>query len=143
MKVDGANPLRSNATRRKAGGGGGDGSFAGFLGGGEAAEETRQSAAPARAAATDALLALQEVPAADERRARHARARERADAILDSLEALRRDILLGEVPADRLKSVAERVRAVREQVDDPRLDSVLDEIDLRAQVELAKRGIAL
>jgi len=141
MKVDGPNPLRSSASRRKAGGTAGDGTFAGLLGPAGEASDDAPAKAPARASAADALLALQEVPTPDEREARRRRGRERADAILDSLEALRRDLLLGQIPADRLAALAERVRAVREVVDDPRLDSVLDEVDLRARVELAKRGV--
>lgn len=44
----------------------------------------------------------------------------------------------------RLEALAQLIRAKREQVDDPRLDEILGEIELRAAVELAKldRGLS-
>jgi hypothetical protein len=49
-------------------------------------------------------------------------------------------LLLGTIPASRLESLAQQIRAKREQVSDPRLDQILDDIELRAAVELAKLG---
>jgi len=84
-----------------------------------------------------AVLAVQESPDQLTRRARR-RAQERADEILDHLDEIRIGLLLGTIPASRLAGLASLVRAKREQVDDPRLDQILDEIELRAAVELAK-----
>ena len=86
-----------------------------------------------------AVLAVQESPDQMARRARQ-RARERAGNVLDQLEEIRLGLLLGTIPASRLEGLAQLVRAKREQVSDPRLDELLDEIELRAAVELAKLG---
>jgi len=83
------------------------------------------------------VLALQGAPDSTERRARQ-RAVERGDAMLDDLEEIRLGLLLGTIPRSRLEQLAQLVRARREQVDDPKLTAILDEIELRAAVELAK-----
>ena len=83
------------------------------------------------------ILALQGAPDSTERRARQ-RAVQRADAMLDDLEQIRLGLLLGAIPRARLEQLAQLVRARREQVDDPKLIAILDEIELRAAVELAK-----
>src|SRR5262245_609062 len=83
------------------------------------------------------VLALQEAPDSTERRARQ-RAIQRGDAMLDDLEEIRLGLLLGSIPRARLEQLAQMVRARREQVDDPKLTAILDEIELRAAVELAK-----
>jgi len=83
------------------------------------------------------VLALQGAPDSTERRARQ-RAIQRGDAMLDDLEEIRLGLLLGAIPRARLEQLAQLVRARREQVDDPKLMAILDEIELRAAVELAK-----
>jgi hypothetical protein len=83
------------------------------------------------------ILALQGAPDSTERRARQ-RAIQRGDAMLDDLEQIRLGLLLGSIPRARLEQLAQLVRARREQVDDPKLMAILDEIELRAAVELAK-----
>ncbi|MEM9899464.1 MAG: flagellar assembly protein FliX, partial [Pseudomonadota bacterium] len=60
--------------------------------------------------------------------------------ILDELERMRLDLLMGEVPVSRLQQIAGLVARTRDRVADDRLASVLDDVDLRARVELAKLG---
>jgi hypothetical protein len=139
MKVDGPNPVRGPAPARPSRAASGSG-FADVLGGtGGAAAETRKASGPAPVGGLDALLAVQEV---DDRAARRRQATRRGEAILDQLEGLRRDLLMGVVPKDRLLAIARQVQNQRAQLDDPLLVAVLDEIDLRAQVELAKLGLS-
>ncbi|MBA5779307.1 flagellar assembly protein FliX [Stappia sp. F7233] len=102
--------------------------------------ETPASASTAAAASfggIDALLALQEVedPLAERKRAaRHGR------DLLDTLDQLKADLLAGRVAPDRLERLAAQLSR-RKPGDDPYLEAILDEIDLRARVELAKLGI--
>lgn len=86
-------------------------------------------------AAVDALLALQEVPNATDGRSRGLK---RAEALLAGLDEIRQGLLIGVIPKDRLQGLVHAVRDKREATDDPRLNAVLDEIELRAAVELAK-----
>jgi len=83
------------------------------------------------------VLALQGAPDSTERRARQ-KAIERGSTMLDKLEEIRLGLLLGTIPLGRLEQLAHLVRAQREQVNDPQLTAILDEIELRAAVELAK-----
>lgn len=85
----------------------------------------------------DAVLALQSVPDALSGRRR---AVKRAENMLDVLEDLKIDLLGGNVPQTRLDCLIGFVNAQRDKVNDPKLDEILDEIELRAKVELAKFG---
>lgn len=85
----------------------------------------------------DAVLAAQSVDATDPD-GRRRRSVQRGERILDLLENVRRGLLIGAIPKDQLADLAQVVREKREAGVDPRLAAVLDEIELRAQVELAK-----
>jgi len=89
------------------------------------------------AARIDALLAAQETSDATSEEARH-RASQRAGLILDQLELLRMGMLTGVIPVQHLKELSRVVSSHRDYIMDPALMGVLDDIDLRAQVELAK-----
>ncbi len=138
MKIQGPDPLRKPAastdkTRRS----GDDGGFARELAGlEEAAAQAGTVAGTAPAGALDALLAVQQ--AADDGEGNRRQAGARAHDLLDRLDELRRFILAGRVPRHHLEALAQAAATARPQVSDPRLGEVLDEIDLRAQVELAK-----
>jgi hypothetical protein len=83
------------------------------------------------------VLAVQESPDATKGRAKQ-RAKDRGLKMLDFLEEIRIGLLMGAIPRERLEQLAQMVRAKREQIDDPQLTAILDEIELRAAVELAK-----
>ncbi len=101
------------------------------------ARGTRAPESPHAVSAVDALLAAQEVPPPDpDQRRRQAMAR--GERLLEHLDDLRDALLAGAVSKDQLGALAREVRARREAVDDGPLAEVLDEIDVRAQVELAK-----
>ncbi|WP_439633253.1 flagellar assembly protein FliX [Glycocaulis sp.] len=83
----------------------------------------------------EALLALQGDH--DEAGARQ-RATERAFTLLDVLDDLKIALLEGGVPRSRLVRLMDVLKARRESVTDPRLEAMLDEVETRAAVELAK-----
>ena len=56
------------------------------------------------------------------------------------MEEIRHGLLLGMIPRAKLHALSQTVREQRQYVTDPRLGAVLDEIELRAKVELAKLG---
>lgn len=84
----------------------------------------------------DALLALQEVGGDEQKRRK---AMQHGNTLLDSLEDLRADLLAGRLSEDKLEVLASHVSQVVESGDD-RVDGVLQEIELRVKVELAKLG---
>ncbi len=85
----------------------------------------------------DGLLALQEVP---DSLARHAEARQRGEALLEELDQLRLDLLTGTLPRARLERLAALSAVQRDRIEDPRLAEIIEEIELRVAVELAKLG---
>ena len=100
-----------------------------------------RSAAPLASAsplaAVDALLTLQAVPEAVEGKRRAVR---RAGDMLDLLDDIRLGLLEGSIPRTKLQGLLRLVQTRRDAVADPALSAVLDEIELRAEVELAKYG---
>lgn len=140
MKVEGTSPNKPGAVRRRSGVASADGtSFADALESESAASATATpgASAPPAPASINALFALQGTEA-EEGDAAAARAKHRAEDLLRKLDLLRLDILTGGIPRAHLIGLAQSIKTMRDQVFDPRLAEVLDEIDLRAQVELAK-----
>ena len=103
----------------------------------ESAEEAHAVETSSGVGSIDALLAVQAAGDSLEHETRRRMVR-RADDILDKLEELRHSLLMGEIPAEKLMSLMQLVRSRRDNVADPRLAALLDEIELRAEVELAK-----
>lgn len=88
----------------------------------------------------DALLALQAAPDATIGRSAAVR---RAEDMLSLLDSVRAGFLSGGVPRAALERLVHAVRVQSAHANsfvDPGLQSILDDIDLRARVELAKLG---
>jgi len=83
------------------------------------------------------LLSVQEVPDSTEGRSRGL-ARRYGDDILDRLDRIRHQILSGAVSCDQLADLARTLRAKRVVSEDPKLNEIIEEIELRAEVEIAK-----
>lgn len=94
-----------------------------------------RTSAAGPASAVDALLALQEAP---DSTAGRSRGLARAADMLDLLEEVRRGLLLGTIPRATLGQLASLARQSRQPDLDPALAAILDDIELRAEVELAK-----
>jgi hypothetical protein len=98
---------------------------------------TVHAGAAAALGSLEALLTLQETSTPLERRRRAVR---RAGRILDALDELRIAVLdPSSLDQSALQRLAGAVREARDEVEDPALGGVLDEIETRAAVELAKR----
>ena len=109
--------------------------FAERVAGRPAAKAAAAAAGLAPLTSLGAVLAIQAVedPLAGRRRARA-----RGEQLLDTLEEVRIALLDGRLPAGKLEALRQLVTARRGAADDPALRAVLDEIELRAAVELAK-----
>jgi len=105
--------------------------------GADAADGPHAAEPTGKVGAVDSILALQEVPDAVDRRSRGL-LRQHGEELLSRLDELRVAILAGAVPKDRLTQLAQRLRQKRQQSDDPKLNEIIDEIELRAEVEVAK-----
>jgi len=133
MRIDSSSPLRPAAPRRDGKTGSGSGAdFASAVSG----EQPAAATAGARpVVSVEGLFQLQELPdALAERR----RAVQRGSLLLDRLDDVRLALLGGGLSPGRIAELQRVLESERGRVDDPRLLAVLDEIDLRAKVELAK-----
>ena len=86
-----------------------------------------------------ALLALQDVETATERRRRSVN---RAGRLLDELDGLKIALLGGDLDPGQLDRLTRAIREQRSATEDPKLEALLDEIETRAAVELAKLEVA-
>jgi hypothetical protein len=119
-----------NSGRRVAGGSG----FS--LDGSAQAKSPSAAGAALGIQSVDALLALQGVEDATERRRRFAR---RGSSALDLLDTLKVEILEGRVGLDTLRRLEVTLQGLAERSGEHGLDSILDAIGVRVAVEIAKR----
>lgn len=134
MKIEGPASARPGQVKKATRSGGGD--FMRHIQDGDDDDGVSKSSTPQSAVGINPLFALQEVDDALSGKKRRAQAR--ADDILDRLEELRLGLLNGSFPVEKLHELVRVVQSQRENLDDPQLQEILDEIDLRAQVEIAK-----
>jgi hypothetical protein len=99
--------------------------------------ETRSAVAPKAAASIDALLAMQGIEDPVERRKRSV---QRGKSALDVLDDLKIGLLSGNFDASTVGRLRDAAANLKSSSGDPGLDSVLSEIELRVEVELAKAG---
>ncbi len=107
-----------------------------FIDDGATASEARTAASISAPASVDALLALQSVEDPLSRRRKLVR---RGTRMIDALEGLRAELLVGRISGDRLQELLAVLAEARNR-SEPRLDSLIDDIELRVRVELAKYG---
>ena len=89
----------------------------------------------------DALLAAQAVEEVDDQGRRRTMV-DYGESLLDRLQSIQRALILGDLTRERLESLSRSLRG-REQGDfDPKLSSILEEIELRVEVELAKYTVS-
>ena len=133
-RIDGPSSIRPPTTVRKISkpGGTSGSSFSKHL------EETEESSGVHATGATTSVTGVLDIQEVDDALARAARGKLRAEDMLDKLEELRLDLLAGAVSPAKLQRLSDVVNSRRAEVTDPNLSQILDEIDLRAQVELAK-----
>ena len=133
MRIDPNRPILPASPRRdgKSGSGTGTGFSAAVTG-----EQPASGPTAARPMLpVDGLFQIQEMPDA---LAQRRRAVQRGSTLLDRLDDLRLALLSGSLSPGQIAELQRVVATERGLVDDPRLVAVLDEIDLRAKVELAK-----
>ena len=133
--VTGAPISGSSSGVKKAGSGF---SLSGKDGAGKSAA-TAQTSAAFGMMGIDALMALQgEEDVLTGRRRRQVK---RSHDILDALDDLKVSVLSGDIDDEALIRLQSMIALQREEIEDDRLQGVLNEIETRACVELAKRRL--
>ena len=139
-KVGYTRPVATPGKVRKAGNVGASG-FSDALASAQEAAETGETVAtaPLNATNTASLLGFQEV---DSDQFERQKAFKRGRLTLEALAQLRDALLMGSLPLSTIERLEKLVVAERGQTTDPTLNSILDEIELRAAVEIAKLEVA-
>jgi hypothetical protein len=132
MEIKSTGSVGTSAIRRK--------STASTGGGGFAVSDAPETHAhiisgPGPIAALDSILALQDMGDATDGRSRGLT---HGEQLLDILDAVRDGMLAGGIPRATLNKLAVAVTRRHDVFADPKLQDVLDQIELRAHVELAK-----
>jgi len=141
MKVNGYGTIKPSTSVRRSGSASAASSFSDLLSAAQADSGSGVHEAGDVSATTNlsGLLALQEVSEEERKRERLVK---QGKNMLDSLERLRQQLLIGEIPAHILPDLANNLSAQKETVMDPQLLGLIEEIELRVAVELAKLEMA-
>jgi hypothetical protein len=132
VEIKGPGRVESSSIKRKAAASASSGSFS--------VSETPEShaqivAGPGPIAALDSILMLQEMEDSTQGRSKGLA---HGEQLLDLLDSIRDGLLAGGIPRATLNKLAAAVTRRHEAFADPKLQDVLDQIELRAHVELAK-----
>ena len=86
---------------------------------------------------TDAIFSTQMVGGEEEREIRKKLVK-RSSELLDKLEDIRDGLILGYISKDKLIEISRFVKEKRFNTEDKRLKDIIEEVELRVEVELAK-----
>lgn len=131
-KIDSVSSLSKSALRRiTKSGSTGQFSFSSAVG---QLEETDNVSGMTQTQSTNPLLFLQEV-------SEKIIAKEHGEKMLNTLESVRLKLLMGEVSDTDLMVLRKEVSSQNSNITDPGLKQIIEEIEQRANIELAKRGL--
>jgi hypothetical protein len=133
MEVKGTSNVDRTILRRAAKGASATGDTFSVVDTGEARAQVVSGPGPI--AALDSILTLQGMEDTTDGRSKGLK---RGEQLLDMLDQVRDGLLAGGIPRATLNRLANAVTRRQESYADPQLQEVLDAIELRAHVELAK-----
>ncbi len=144
MRISDPNPIKTAAEirRRARAGASSSASFADMLDAvsSDNAQSTGSLSDVSAPADVSMMLALQEISDEEVNRKKLV---SKGKELLDELDKLRQQLLIGGVPLATLKNLGRQLQSQRASVTDPALLSLMDDIELRAAVELAKLEMAM
>lgn len=132
MKVLGPGALDRKLERSRTATAANGADFARHLAGSDDARAPELAREASALGSIDALLALQGDQDDAGAETRH------GQALLDELEVIRTGLLIGRIPRESLATLARLLERRKVFASSPKLASVIDEIELRVKVELAK-----
>ena len=100
-------------------------------------EKNKEVQATAALTSADAIFAAQSVSDEEERQIRK-KLIKKGSTLLDNLEEIRDGLLRGEISKDRLIEISRLVKQKDVSSADEKLQEIMQEIELRVEVELAK-----
>ncbi|MCP5411245.1 MAG: flagellar assembly protein FliX [Alphaproteobacteria bacterium] len=132
MEIKGPGRIETAAVKRKSTSGSSTG---GFSVGGSADAHGSVVAGPGPIAALDSILMLQGM---EDSTSGRSKGLAHGEQLLEILDQVRDGLLAGGIPRNTLNRLAVAVTRRHDAFADPKLQDVLDQIELRAHVELAK-----
>ena len=136
MRIDSTRSTSGAKSARKSSATGDGASFRASL---QQADETTRTAPPMASAQVGSVAALMALQGVEDPLEKRRRAERRGRQLLDGLDRLKMDVLEGRDPTSALLKLKTALESIRDDTGDSQLDSLLDQIELRAEVELAKR----
>jgi hypothetical protein len=100
-------------------------------------QETREIAETSMAQPVESILSVQVIQDTGDQESRK-QSKQYGLELLDRLDEIRDGLLVGAISKDKLMELAQSMRQQRRKSDDPQLNQIIDEIELRAEVEIAK-----
>ncbi len=145
MKIQGPDKTQKTSAYKKAskagGTSGGNGNFGVLLNSSDT-EEAASSVSAHSITKVEALLIAQTSDDPAEQASKE-RMMVRADRLLNELDQIRLSLLTGTITVGNMIDLADVVASHRENIQDPELSAILEEIDLRSQIEIAKMRVSL
>ncbi len=99
--------------------------------------KTQQVSGTSGISVTDAIFAAQMVNDEEERQIRQKLVK-RGFSLLEKLEEIRDAILLGYISKEKLIEISRMIKEHQVESNDPKLQEIMSDIELRVEVELAK-----
>jgi len=128
-----SNDVTASKTKKTTGGA----SFSSYLQETMSKEDKASLTAASGVSSSDALLAIQ-MAGDDEEQEIRKKLLKRGKNLIEKLEEIRDGLLLGSISRESLINISRMVKERRYESADPRLKEIMDEIELRVEVELAK-----
>ena len=135
MRIDKTRSAQPSRTGSRSSVGGDRAAFSQALGSSSPASTVSTTGTAVGVGSVAALMALQ---GAEDPLEKRRRAERRGRQLLDGLDRLKIDLLEGGAAGETLSKLKAALESERENTDDPQLESIIDQIELRVEVELAK-----
>ncbi|WP_022696131.1 flagellar assembly protein FliX [Ponticaulis koreensis] len=135
MRIEKTRSTQASRASGKSSAGGDGAAFSQALGGSTAATPVSTTGGTLGVGSVAALMALQ---GAEDPLERRRKAERRGRQLLEGLDRLKIDLLEGGNAGPTLARLKDALESERAQSDDQELESIIDQIELRVEVELAK-----
>ncbi len=142
MKVKSVSSTSSASSSKRTGtvGGAGGGDFASLLSGNMGAGEAAEAATASAVNNVAGIIPTMNVNSDEEQKNKRQRAVNYGNDLLDKLEEIRIGLIKGIIPKEKLFQLSQKLRnRNRAEIDsDPVLKAIVEDIEMRVEVELAK-----
>ena len=135
MKIDGTSAV-GGAGKVKKTGSTGDGTFSKMLDGIGGDAEVGALTGTSRINPISFIQAIE-----GDERSKKRKMVDDGEELLDELLKIRDSLLFGKITVENLRGVQEKISKIEANCDDPALNEIVEEIKIRASVELAKLGV--